>query len=229
MTTTPATASVRDDLFTHIHKGLRLGLFELTINVGRTDWTDPATVTEVGTEWQSLLSLLRAHTDHEEGYIFGLLDAHDPLAVESASDQHHDLDDLLDHVANQFDAALAEPNDAVGLRLYRDLTRFVAAYLPHLYDEETRIMGRIWACCSDEEIATTRAAFMAGMSPEIRGAGLRYMLPAMDQPARRVLAAGLAGAPPAVVETIMALAQQVLSSADAADVRAAAHNPRVAA
>ena len=59
MTTTPATAPGRDDLFTYIHKGLRLGLFELTINVGRTDWTDPAAVTEIGTQWQPLLSCYR--------------------------------------------------------------------------------------------------------------------------------------------------------------------------
>jgi hypothetical protein len=213
-------------LFTHIHKGLRLGLFELTINVGRTDWTDPAAVVEMGTQWRPLLGLLRAHTEHEEDHIFRLLDAHDPMAVEPANDQHLDLDDLLDCLANQFDVVLAEPDQAAGLCLYRDLTRFVATYLPHLYDEETRVMGRIWECCSDEEIASTRAAFMADMTPAIQRAGLSYMLPAMDQPARRVLAGVLAGAPPAVVEAIMTLADQLLSPADAANLRATAHFPR---
>jgi hypothetical protein len=223
MTTTTATTALRDDLFTHIHKGLRLGLFEVTINVGRTDWTDQPAVAEIGNQWRPLLGLLRAHTEHEEGHIFRLLDAHDPLAVGPASDQHHDLDDLLDHVASQFDGALRESDAASGLALYRDLTRFVAAYLPHLHEEETRIMGRIWECCSDAEIATTRAAFMAEMTPEIQSAGLRHMLPAMDQPTRRVLAAGLAGAPPAVIGTVMALAEQFLSPADADDLWAAVH------
>jgi hypothetical protein len=217
--TTTATTTARDDLFTNIHKGLRLGLFELAVNVGRTEWSDPTAVAEIGGQWRPLLGLLRAHTEHEDSHIFRVLDAHDPMAVEPASDQHGDLDDLLDHVAERFDAVLVEPDPAAGLALYRDLTRFVAVYLPHLYDEETRIMGRIWECCSDEEIAATRAVFMAEMTPEIQGAGLRYMLPAIDQPTRRVLAAGLAGAPPAVVGAIMAIAEQVLSVADAADLR----------
>ena len=54
------------------------------------------------------------------------------------------------------------------------------------------------------------------------------MLPAMDQPARRVLAAGLAGAPLAVLETIMALAEQVVSPVDAAGLRSAARRPSTA-
>jgi hypothetical protein len=227
--TTTATTGVRDDLFTHIHKGLRLGLFELAINVGRTDWNDPAAVTEIGNQWRPLLGLLRAHTKHEEGHIHRLLDAYDPIATEPASDQHRDLDDLLDHLATRFDAALAEPDAATGLTLYRDLTRFVAAYLAHLYDEETRIMGRIWECCSDEEIATTRAVFMVEITPEIQDASLRYMLPAINQPTRRGLAAGLAGAPPAVAKTVLALAEEILSPADAADLLAAAHFPPASA
>jgi hypothetical protein len=226
MTTITASTPVRDDLFTHIHKGLRLGLFEFTINVGRTDWTDLAAVAEIGEQWWPLLDLLRAHTQHEEGHIFRLLDAYDPIAVEPATDQHHDLDDLLDHLADRFDYGLAEPDAAAGLMLYRDLTRFVASYLPHLYDEETRLMARIWECCSDEEIATTRAAFMADMTPEVQGVSLRYLLPAIDQPTRRVLAAGLAGAPPAAAAAVMALADQILSPLDAADLRAAAAGPR---
>jgi hypothetical protein len=229
MTTTTAPTTVRDDLFTHIHKGLRLGLFELTIDVGRADWSDPAAVAAIGDQWRPLLGLLRAHTEHEDGHIFRLLDAYDPSFVEPASEQHRDLDDLLDHVADAFDDALADPDAASGLALYRDLTRFVAAYLPHLHDEETRIMGRIWACRSDEEIAVTRAAFMAEMTPEIQGTGLRLMLPAMDPPSRRHLTAGLAGAPPAVVETIMALAEEVLAPADAAELRAVARGAQVPA
>jgi len=55
----------RDDLFTIIHKGLRLGLFDITVQAGRTDWADPAQVTDLGERWHGLLTLLRAHSDHE--------------------------------------------------------------------------------------------------------------------------------------------------------------------
>src|SRR6478609_2492400 len=170
---TDATITSRDDLFTHIHKGLRLGLFELSIAVGRTDWADPVQVGEVEARWRPLLELLRAHTAHEDDHILRLLDPYDPVAVEPLADQHRDLDDLLDDLAAQFDAILSTPTATAGLSLYRDVARFIAAYLPHLHDEETRVMSRIWECCTDDEIAAARARFMAATPPEVQATTLQ--------------------------------------------------------
>jgi hypothetical protein len=185
------TTTERDDLFTIIHKGLRLGLFDITVQAGRTDWADPARVTELGERWHGLLTLLRAHGDHEDQYILRLLDPHDPLASEPTAEQHRDLDDLLDDLAGRFETVLAAPGVASGLELYRDLARFVAAYLTHMHDEETRVMGRIWACCTDEEIAGARQRFMAGMSPQVQALSIEYTLPALDGPTRTALEARL--------------------------------------
>jgi len=188
------TATGRDDLFTYIHKGLRLGLFDITVQAGCTDWADPAQVTDLGERWRGLLTLLRAHGDHEDRHILRLLDSHDPFATEPTAEQHRDLDDLLDDLANRFEAVLAAPGMAPGLDLYRDLARFVAAYLTHMHDEETRVMGRIWACCTDEEIAGARQRFMAGMSPRVQALSLEYTLPALDGPTRVALEARLKAA-----------------------------------
>ena len=83
---------------------------------------------------------------------------------------------------------------ASGLDLYRDLARFVAAYLTHMHDEETRVMGRIWACCTDEEIAGARQRFMADMSPQVQVLSVEYILPALDGPTRKALEARLESA-----------------------------------
>ena len=91
---------------------------------------------------------IRPPGDHEDRHILRLLDSHDPFATEPTAEQHRDLDDLLDDLARRFEAVLAAPGMAPGLDLYRDLARFVAAYLTHMHDEETRVMGRIWACCT---------------------------------------------------------------------------------
>ena len=188
------TTTGRDDLFTSIHKGLRFGLFGITVQAGRTDWADPAQVTDLGERWHGLLALLRAHGDHEDRHILRLLDSHDPFATEPTADQHRDLDDLLDDLANRYEAVLAAPGMAPGLDLYRDLARFVAAYLTHMHDEETRVMGRIWASCTDEEIAGARQRFMADMSPQVQALSIEYMLPALDGPTRTALEARLEAA-----------------------------------
>ncbi|MBV9597791.1 MAG: hemerythrin domain-containing protein [Chloroflexi bacterium] len=221
MTTLSAPpALLRDDLFTHIHKGLRLALFEFTVSVGRTDWSDPGQVAQLGDTWHALLALLQAHTAHEDEYIFRLLDNRDPLAVDPTEDEHRDQDDLLDDLARRVEALLAAPNPADGLALYRDAALFVAAYLPHLHHEETRIMPRIWEVCTDDEIAATRAAFLAATTPGVSTTSLRYMLPALDPPVRRALAAGLAAAPDPIVQTVIDIAEQVLSAPDAAELQA---------
>jgi hypothetical protein len=211
------TTTDRDDLFTHIHKALRLGLFELTIAVGRTDWDDPAQVTELGRRWRPLLELLRVHTAHEDDHILRLLDAQDPIAAEPVADEHRDLDDLLDDLAERFEAILTAPNATAGLGLYRDVARFVAGYLPHLHNEETRVMDRIWECCTDEQIATARARFMADTSPDVLATTLEYLLPAIDRATRHAL---VAGAPPEVRPAVLAIAERVLPPADVAPFRA---------
>jgi Hemerythrin HHE cation binding domain len=219
------TTTGRDDLFTSIHKGLRLGLFGITVQAGRTDWADPAQVTELGERWDDLLTLLRAHGDHEDQHILRLLDSRDPFAAEPTAEQHRDLDDLLDDLAERFETVLAAPRMASGLDLYRDLARFVAAYLTHMHDEETRVMGRIWACCTDQEIVGARQRFMAGMSPRVQALSIEYTLPALEGPARMALVARLASAPPVVLATVLGIAERVLAPADFAGLKAAAAVP----
>lgn len=214
MTSTASTN--RDDLFTHIHKALRLALFELTVAIGRTDWDDPAQLTELEGRWRPVLELLRVHTAHEDNHVFRLLDGRDPIAVESLTEEHRDLDDLVDDLAQRFETILIEPSARAGLGLYRDLTRFVAVYLSHLYDEETRIMGRIWDCCTDEEIAAARARFMADTSPEVQATSLGYLLPAIDPAMRYSL---IVGAPPELRAALLAIADRVLSPAEVAHLR----------
>ncbi|MBV9324151.1 MAG: hemerythrin domain-containing protein, partial [Chloroflexi bacterium] len=175
---------------------------------------------QLGDTWHALLALLQAHTAHEDEYIFRLLDNRDPLAVDPTEDEHRDQDDLLDDLARRVEALLAAPNPADGLALYRDAALFVAAYLPHLHHEETRIMPRIWEVCTDDEIAATRAAFLAATTPGVSTTSLRYMLPALDPPVRRALAAGLAAAPDPIVQTVIDIAEQVLSAPDAAELQA---------
>jgi hypothetical protein len=218
------TASIlRDDLFTHIHKALRLALFDVAARAGRTDWNDPADVAALAKLWRPVLALLSAHTDHEDTHILRILDNVDRQATETVGEQHRDLDDLLEDLADSFDAVLAAPDPAAGLDLYRDLARFIADYLPHLHEEETRVMARIWELCSDAEIAVTRAAFMADTPPDVTATTLEYMLRALDPPTRRALVARLAATAPApAVDAALHIAARVLDPAAYAETRAAA-------
>jgi hypothetical protein len=187
---------MRDDLFTHIHKALRKGLFDLSVATGATDWTEPAEVAALAEQWRPFVDLLRSHTGHEDRHILRILDPHVPGATEAVTSEHRDLDDLLDDLDARFAACCADPSAALGLELYRDLNRFIAAYLPHLHEEEATLMPLVWAECTDEEIAATRAAFMAELTPEESELSMRLMLPALDGATRRLLLDRMAATAP---------------------------------
>jgi hypothetical protein len=206
----------RDDLFTNIHKAIRAGLFNLTVTAGATDWNDHRAVTVLADAWRRLHALLEAHTHHEDQHILRILDPHDLAATEPATAQHRDLDEWLADIDAWTEDIVATPDPVKGLALYRELALFVASYLTHIHDEETTVMARIWELCTDEEIATTRAAFMADMDPGVLDTSLRLMLPAIDPEARAALVAGLtATAPLPVVDGVLAIAGDVLTADEA--------------
>jgi hypothetical protein len=210
----------RDDLFTNIHKAIRAGLFDLITTAGSTDWTDAAAVAAFDTDWRRLRALLAAHTEHEDRHILRILDGHDRGATDPAEAQHRRLDGWLRDLTDWIEAIVADPDPLRGLALYRELAMFCADYLTHIHEEETTIMSRVWELCTDEEIAATRAAFMAETTPDILDTSLRLMLPAIDPGARADLVAGLAAtAPPPVLDGVLGLAGEVLPAGEAQRLR----------
>ncbi|MEV8513476.1 hemerythrin domain-containing protein [Dactylosporangium sp. NPDC051484] len=216
--TTPNTARV--DLFTGIHKALRAGLFDLTARVGATDWSDLAEVADLGTRWDAMVELLHSHTEHEDKYIFRLLDGHE-AALALPEDDHRDLDDLLSDLEERFSALRAAADPDAGLAWYRDLARYVGTTLHHLHEEETTIMAAIWQVRSDEELEACRGQFLAATPASVTRSSIRWLLAALERPARLGWLTGLAGAPAPVREAVAGLAQQVLTPSDAAQTRAA--------
>jgi hypothetical protein len=205
----------RDDLFTNIHKALRLGLFEVTIRAGATDWTDAGDVARLERRWRPLQGLLESHTRHEDRHILRVLDPHDRGVTAPIGEEHRALDTMLAGVAVAFDRAAREHDPDAGLDFYRLLACFVGVCLPHLHEEETVVMPRIWELCTDAEIAATRAAFMAELTPDETALSMELMLPAVDPRSRVDLVATIAAtAPPPVLETVMSIAARVLDADD---------------
>ncbi|WP_238010660.1 hemerythrin domain-containing protein [Dactylosporangium sp. AC04546] len=220
MTSLSTAHTARVDLFTGIHKAIRAGLFDLTVRAGATDWSDPAERAELGACWDAMAELLQSHTEHEDHHIFRLLDGHE-AALALPEDDHRDLDDLLADLQDRFATLRAGADPAGGLAWYRDLARYVGTMLHHLHEEETAIMAAIWQVRTDEELVACRAEFLAATPASVTRTSIRWMLPALDRPARLGWLTGLAAAPAPVRESVADLAEQVLTGDDAAQARAA--------
>lgn len=216
----------RDDLFTNIHKAIRAGLFDLIVLTGATDWTDAEETDRVHLAWRRMHTLLVAHTEHEDGYILRILDPHDPAATESVARQHPALDRWIGEIDDWMNAIVADPDPARGLALYRELSLFCADYLVHTHHEETEVMARVWELCTDDELAATRAAFMADTSPEVLDISLRLMLPAVDAPTRtEMVRRTMAAAPAPVVDHLLGIVADVLPAPEADRLTALAAEP----
>jgi hypothetical protein len=204
----------RDDLLVLIHKALRNGLFEVTRQAGATDWADPVEVDALRRRWDAISGLIRAHAGHEDHHIFALLETKQPGVIELLGIGHDRVEAELDDVAARFAAAFAAPDPGRGRDAYLALSRFVATALAHFADEEPEVMERIWATCTDEEIAACRAAFMAEISPNESLATAELMFPATTPNERAaVIGKVRAAAPPPVYEAIIEVATRTLSPA----------------
>jgi hypothetical protein len=211
----------RDDLLVLIHKALRHGLFEVTRQAGATDWADAEDVAALRQRWETVAGLVRSHAGHEDRHIFALLETKQPGAVALLGIGHDRVEAELDELAARFEAAFTALDPIRGRDAYLALTRFVATALAHFADEEPAVMDRIWATCTDEEIATCRAAFMAEISPHESLATAELVIPATSLEERtHVMSAARASAPPAVFQTILDVAARTLSPSQLAALHA---------
>ena len=183
MTITDLTRT-RVDLFTDIHKGLRKGLFDLSVQAGTTDWDDPHMVNALGNEWTSMVELLRCHTTHENDYIFSLLPATSDIAP---NDDHRDLDDLLDDLDTRWTQLRRRPDTHAALAWYRDLNRYIALTLEHLHLEETVVLPALWSARTDDELTDCRTAFIAETPPAVLATTMSLLRGALPPATQRAM------------------------------------------
>ncbi|GAA2582517.1 hypothetical protein GCM10010399_10390 [Dactylosporangium fulvum] len=142
-------------------------------------------------------------------------------ALALPEDDHRDLDDLLADLQERFGTLRTGADPAAGLAWYRDLARYVGTTLHHLHEEETAVMAAIWQVRTDEELVACREQFLAATPAAVTRTSIRWLLPALERPARLAWLTGLAAAPAAVRGAVADVAQQVLPRDDAAQARAA--------
>jgi iron-sulfur cluster repair protein YtfE (RIC family) len=204
----------RDDFFTLIHKGLRRELFAVTTLAGTIDWTDVDDVQGFDSRWRDLHHLLEIHAAHEDEHFLPLLDRVAQDVRDRMTTDHQEQDAALGKLNRLIDATVAAPTEADGLIVHRELSSFVAGYLQHLLDEETVVMPAIWQHRTDDELARTRAAFLARMPPADGALSRRVMLPAMSPVERAgLLATVQASAPAPVFAAVLDEAREHLDEA----------------
>jgi hemerythrin-like domain-containing protein len=179
----------RFDLYTGIHKALRLFMNDTLARVGRLDHDDPAEVGATLAQMQSLLDACRSHIAKENKFVHAAIEARCPGASERVGDEHAEHLDTIAALEAEAAALRALPSAGAASRLYRQLARFVGENLEHMHVEESAHNSALWAAYSDAELLEIHQRILASIDPAEMALTLRWMVPALT-PAERAAMLG---------------------------------------
>jgi hypothetical protein len=208
---------MRYSLYREVHKGIRSLLGELVVRSGQLDWSDAPSVSGFRSDVQEAFALLSSHAEHENEFVAPALAAHAPAVAEVLGGAHDDQEDQLHALLVQLHAI--DPSDPSaedkGHAFVVTLSRIAGELLVHMADEEDIAMPALWSALDDAAILAIEQRLVGSIPPEKMAKYLAWMLPAMNNPERIGMLAGMKeGAPPEVYAFVRGLAEEVLSAND---------------
>jgi Hemerythrin HHE cation binding domain len=179
----------RVDLYTGIHKALRLFMNDTLARAGKLDHDDALELDATLAQLQSLLEACRSHVAKENRFVHTAIEARCPGASERIGSEHAEHLDAIAALEAEAAALRALPTAGAALRLYRHLARFVGDNFLHMHVEESAHNGALWAAYSDAELQDIHQRILASIDPAEMALVLRWMVPAMS-PAERAAMLG---------------------------------------
>jgi hypothetical protein len=180
----------RVDLFTAIHKGLRVLLFDLTAAAARLDHQRSEAVDVVVAEVERAIGFLDEHAEHEERHVAAALRGVAPEVEAALAAEHRALEARhRDAAAAAFALAGAAPvrRGREARRLCHVLDQLTAAHLLHMHREETAANQALWGALDDLQLMAIRARLIGGIAPARLAEWRALVLPALDPTERRLL------------------------------------------
>jgi hypothetical protein len=186
-----ANAAPRLDLYSTIHKGLRLFMGDMLARLGRLDLGDPVELETTLAQLGELLALCHQHVVHENQFVHTAIEARRPGASSRIEGEHAQHLDTIAALGADAAALRALPDAVAAHRLYRQFALFVAENLHHMSVEETAHNQALWAAYSDAELLDLHQRLVAAIAPAEMAVVMRWMLPAINPTERAELLGGL--------------------------------------
>lgn len=220
----PRLRPVSFDLYSTIHKAIRVEMFSVVANAGRLDASDEPARVDLAVQVHDLMRFLRQHAQHEDGTIQAALYEAAPRLADQVASEHEAIEARMDHLdllATLLRTSTVPNPRGLVHELYLDLAAFTGDYLAH-QDLEERVIGQVLdEAVGVEGLMALHGAILASIPPHELTASLALMFPAMNVDDRTEMLGGMrATAPEEVFQGVWSLARSVLTS-DEADVLAA--------
>lgn len=135
----------RADLYTGIHKAMRMIACDMLVLLGRMDTSDAEEVAATLARLRQVLELSRQHLHKEDQYVHPLMESRRGGSTKLMREQHR--------------------SHEAALELYRCYALYMADDFAHMHEEETENNRLLWAHFEDAELRDVHQAIVAAMDP----------------------------------------------------------------
>lgn len=195
------------DLFGPVHKGLRMAHANLMIRLGAAELEDDRVLSGLLEHLREHLRLCQEYQGYEEKVIHAALSPHAPGAVQDLDRAHQSHRAILEDVealARALETAPPSGRRRAARALYLAYSRFVAANLDHMAEDEDETLPLLQALFDNDELIAMKGRIVSSMTPFLGAAMLRMMVPAVRHHERlRMLRTIRASAAPAVFAQLL--------------------------
>jgi len=171
---TAALETVTFDIYRNIHKGIRHGLFSVTLAAGEVDPHDQPGAQAVAQRWSDLVAVLVAHAEHEDDFVQPEIARFAPAYADEIAEAHPRLEAQmaeLEILADRAAESCPEQARILTHRLYLGLASFTAEYLQHQEFEEFEVMELLSQHVATEERRAIDSALVASTALARKGEG----------------------------------------------------------
>ena len=195
----PKGGTGRHEMYTAIHKALRLLMAETLTTLSRTDAAKEAEVAAALRLVRELTTLCRLHLHTENQFIHTAMEARRPGSANLAAQDHVGHEVAIERVeadALAVEKSSGEARASLIFTLYSRIAVFVGENYEHMNEEETHNQSVLWETYSDDELRGIEGAIVGSHTPDETAAAMRWMIPALPGPQAAALVGGLRAAMP---------------------------------
>jgi hemerythrin-like domain-containing protein len=170
---------MRVNIFNQIHKGLRALLYETSLLLQQTDFSDEQEMKAAINRVNMVADLFDDHAHHEDAYVFPAIQQYEPSIVD-AFEQEHSMDAKLTRALKDSLQALQMASSLVRQEMASELGRtfiqFMIFNLEHMSKEETILNKILWRYYSDADILDIQRNIVSNLSPWSAKTGSQWMM-----------------------------------------------------
>jgi hypothetical protein len=170
----------RYNSFNLIHKGLRAALYQTSLQLQRTDFTEESETEESLNRVKEVIMLFEGHAQKEDTYILPAIIEYEPSVVATFHNEHEE-DEQLGKELNKAVEKVQNCTELLekiiaGRELTEAFVRFMVFNLNHMAKEENILNKILWRYYSDDEIRAIGVQIGKSVAPWIQDFYLTWML-----------------------------------------------------